>query len=107
MKSYLKKHLLSNSSKGHLQCFYQFNQKNGEKVAKPLPIKKTHKPLVTEEENSFSTFTLDGNSNAWQIKGTNIFGLIFSKFILPHQKIKLENSQEAFLKTLRIRLLGL
>jgi len=91
-----KKHLLSNSSKGHLQCFYQFNQKNGEKVAKPAPIKKTHKPLVTEEENSFSTFTLDGNLNAWQIKGTNIFGLIFSKFILPHQKIKLENSPEAF-----------
>ena len=90
-----EKHLLSEFKNGYLQCFSQLSRKDIKRALK-TPNVKNDESFVKTKEEAPTAYAAKRGLNFWQAKGVNFFGLVFSKFILPHHKLKLENNPEAF-----------
>lgn len=119
-----EKYLLSKLGNGHLQCFIRLNKGEVSKASKIIATAKsiveekkissdlskkkeaelTSKSEIAIEKDEPSISIVEGTYispangtlSFWQIKGANAFGVVFSRFIQPHHRIKLKNQPKAF-----------
>lgn len=97
--SFFKKKLSADISNGHIQCLLKVI--DNQKILTKDEIKADESIVKVEfdgnEQEIFSVSTAN-NLNFWQIKGANIFGVLFRAYIMPHHRDKLRNQPEAFFK---------
>lgn len=97
--SFFKKKLSADISNGHIQCLLKVI--DNQKILTKDEIKADESIVKDDfdgsEQEIFSVSTAN-NLNFWQIKGANIFGVLFRAYIMPHHRDKLRNQPEAFFK---------
>lgn len=88
------KFLSSNISNGYLQCFMRLKQTTQDK--KKITQNSNDIESIIEFEKELFVSPKNENLNFWQIKGASAYGIVFSKFILPQQRHKLQKRPKAF-----------